>query len=435
MNLSTKTLGLILLLALIQFSCTDFSEVGQDLVQDQVVPLTVAEVPVESAVVLLDSIPTNGAFFTGTFEDETFGRISTTAFSQLGIDIDDLPDPELVQTGQFLSFNLVLPTNPEIFYGNFPANQTIELHELSELITENDTFRTHYSFQEVPYEPEVIGSYNQTVTASMDSIVIPFNDQIGREFFSRLDTTTEKAFTNADNFYDFFKGLAVVSSGSNILAFDQANSRATIRYQVIRGGVVQDTASFSFGLQAVFSQITNELTGTALAGAPESQPFLPDDGLIYTQVGTGISAQLDMTSLLEFSDTAGNIVVNQAQLIIGPVVEAEGFTPPPSLNLFYSNDEGEILKDSITGLQRVFPSGQSLASPTGQGPVFSLIYDEESRTYTGDVSVFLQDLNRGREFPSLQFLLNNIDLSESLRRLRVRPEDIKVEVFYSTVSQ
>lgn len=442
MNLSTKTNGLIFVLALFLFSCTDFSTVGQEFIQDQVGEFAQASPSVETSVVILDSIPTDNAFFTGSFEEPVFGQISTTVFSEL--ELDKIPNQESVQEGTYLDFQLVLVEDTAAFYGNFPAQQQINVHELSEGI--EDTI-IHYNFEEVPFQSEVLGTFNEPITLPLsDTLIIELNDQLGREFFANLNTENSDVFTDQEAFNEFFKGIALVSEGSNILSFRQALGSSSMR---IRWRFDDEIRSYnlSFANASKFSKITNDLSGTALAGQPPSQAFIPTDGLIYTQVGTGISAKVNLESLDTFVDSVGQVVINQAELIIGPIITAdeEAIQPPPTLNLFYANESDEILRANQALLQEfsnelivlnngytLLPSGADLANFGNTSSVpFSLVYDPATQTYRGNLSIFLQELLSGKQFPSKQFLLNNGNISGSLRRFRVDPENVKINIFYT----
>ncbi len=325
---------------LIFFSCENPSAIGLELnPNENNVGVYEKEFTLPSSVILNDSINTSldSRLMVGRFKDPFFGEVVTKSFSQVTRD------------GEFVGINTkgVLDSiqfNFEVAYvhGEYGAFfQTVSVHQLTDTL-----------FAGLRYFADDTTKYNsRNAVASKTFIYSPSKDTILRmkaepfwaaEIFNKvLDGTDVNELRND------IKGFALIPGKNNtfVFGFDPAKSYLSMHYHTETADSLEYRLTFS-NAEARYTNIVVDRTGTELEGLSEAgDEIVPPSGKVYVQPGTGIHTKISLEPVRNFVDSLGHIVVNRAELIIGPndpLTSLEYYIKPPSTLAFIRSDSAAI---------------------------------------------------------------------------------------------
>lgn len=355
------------------------------------------DIPVESSVLLLDSVRTSNfdasndlnRLLIGQFEDTKFGDVKASAFTQYyPIDrvIFDISLDSLV----FDSVAMDLSVDYYVYGKDGVTTQTVDVYKLTDQLSYRDsamvesntggqqkpqttkTFFKKYYFNDAvtpAYDPTPIGSksfsvdytrYNQEINdATPDelNLSVRLDNAYGLELFNAMaDTNFIKVVnTSFRTFFTKFHGLAVVPSGGDkVIGLDSANLR--LHYHTLKGnGTVKQSYRVDFtasrsGSMSSFTTITSERGASDLAGLTNFyEDFQPATDKRYIQAGTGVVTKLDFSKFNDFADTITHMVINSAEFLIKDVDDPGSFAPPPSLVVKLVDDNNRPKKLNFPG--------------------------------------------------------------------------------------
>jgi hypothetical protein len=343
---------LLILLGLLLAACSGDSgkfSLGNEYVESQTDLNIIDTLAVKLSTVLLDSVTTSGTgrLLVGTFEDGTFGRVSSDGFFRIGI-----PDSlEYMQDDVYDSVRLAIRYDGT-FYGDTTRNQRIIVHRLTEAIDfgDNGTLTSTDGFD---YDPDDIGSVVYTPTpAASDTVFIRIDDATGEELFDLISKDSE-ILADDERFLNFFPGLALVpddASGGAIIGF-RADAEAEVGLIVYtsRQDVVRQTVKNTFHLQdpaLQFNRFVHDFSSTALNALNRQNEDLPSAATAdaaFLQGGTGLAVRIDFPSLSELLLRDRGLIM-KAQLSVAPLKNSdEDYSFPPQLSLFEADGQNEVL--------------------------------------------------------------------------------------------
>ncbi|MGK7395189.1 MAG: DUF4270 family protein [Candidatus Cyclobacteriaceae bacterium M3_2C_046] len=437
---------MILLLALILFSCEETNEIGEDFITDKdKVGVFEAILPISTPVKLIDSVITesNSRFLSGSYHDQDLGKVSAEGYMDFFI---GQKVPELASDAVFDS--LIVELRSLYYYGNdMDQDQILNIHQLKDTIQviqveevgPDSTSRSRlfkYSFQSEEYFEEPLGSVSFSVTDELiddDSLLtIRLNEDFGELLFDKVKNDTSLINSRTD-FGALFKGLAIVpdhQQNSAVIGYSVSNSNMRLYYHSS-----QDTSSIAFRFSGVtYSSIKTDFAGTALAGLEETEGlFDPAEPRIYSQSGTSIAPVFSFDRFQEYADSVGNIIINEAILEI-KIKPYDDFTPPPRFLYVYATDSTYNVLNTATGGLTLDNNG-SITAPSQNRVPLNIRFQKNQNAYYLNTTLFLQNLLEENS------TINNIMLypfvsegsSTTIDRYIADFEDVKLYVYYTTV--
>lgn len=497
MNLWVKriALGLSAVVALFLFACLDDESILGFRNQNQKFKVSYIEIPIESSVILFDSLRTSNysndptsRLLIGSYEDPVFGRITTEAYTQMRPSTTATTKP----TGAIYD-SVTLHLHLDLYnYGSASSStESFSVHRL----TEDMTFRggnDYYTITSVAYDPTPLGIGSEVIKPALfneelddvftaDTIIttdIRLNQDFGLELFNNWDVTNAN-FTDFDDFSEIFKGLAIVgNNNSKVFGISLSDStRIALHYHT-----ATDTLVFNYYISFVpqvstlglasATKIVAERNTSALAGltTPYTEFIPANPNKLYIQSGVPVVTKLDFSKFLAFSDTIENLVINSAELSIGSIDEPQSFRPPQSLYLQALNSSNELktydqskqdsldlvfYNNKVRSLSTALTATENtsrISKPNTLGIVedrqdrfAQLSYNSTTKSYSTFITLFMQELaeqesntefniNKSR-FTKFALYPGNPFASKSVNRLSFSKENLKLKIFYTTPTQ
>jgi hypothetical protein len=434
MNLWASLVGRLLMLAvaLFFFSCEDETSTLGYKNPNSKFKVSYVEIPIESSVLLRDSVRTTNftysgepnKFLVGSYTDPVFGKITASSITQY---FARNPQFKVSATAVYDSVTLELQFD-FYHYGSMSATpQTISVYELDDSLRIS-TAKFYFNNSEVPYST-VLGSTSFTVdpakfdefaTSAEDSdtvisVSMPLAPEFGQRIFNaniRYRDAVDETFGTYSQFVQEFKGIAVKADVSDkIVGINPlGSSRIIVHYHDDN----TDSLSFdmTFSVDIGFNQITSDRTGTALEPVKDYfTDVLQETDKRYIQSGVGILTKLDFSNFYKFTDTVPYAVINSAELAIESV-ESSDYAPPSLLSLrvldestnrmnrFSLSDPQDVenliaynqllRRDNLVTSGSVIADADDVFYATDQSSV--LTYVSKENRYRMVLSLFLQQL-------------------------------------------
>lgn len=485
MNLWVKRIGQLTLMSVALFflSCQEeVSELGYRNPNSKFKVLY-CEIPLESTVLLRDSLRTSNYYFysepnrllVGKYTDDRFGDITSTAVTQYFTTTATKLDASAV----FDSVSLHLQFDLYHYGATAKTPQSIAIYKLEDAIGPDK--KGNYFNNTAVISGELLGT--KSFTADVDdfddfaksstdydtviTVKVPLSYGFGREIFAAAeryrDDENDTLFVTGSKFREQFKGLVIKPETSDkVLGFapGAAATRLLLHYHTTK-----DTLALPLELVsgAAFNQIIAERGATELAQITEyHRDYLESSENRYVQSGTGILTRVDFTNYYNFLDTIPNILINSAELVVENV-ESSQFAPPGSLVLRNLNPSNNRFREyKITAQDKIdsllYRGYFTMDYATGTSPAVvdddfvyyirgdrsnALAYSSSKRSYSGVFTMLLQQMSiRGDDrTPLTSFVLYpGSDPSttpafrsgaKSLNRAIFPKSGIKLKVYYT----
>lgn len=328
-------------------SCSDEVQnypVGSDFIDSEINISIVDTFTIKASTFKLDSLVTSGTnrILLGSVKDENFGHLTAQSYFQV-----QNSNFYISSNAVYDSIGLILNYD-SYHYGDTTQLQTYKVHRLLEYFEpyEGDDF---YNLSKLEYDKESIGevSFMPRPNSETDSIYIPLNRELGEDLFNKI---RDKEINTTDDFLQYFKGLTIISDtliNSQVLGFNfksysdlDANTNMQLFYTEDVGDSSEDNnhvidfyiSSESAQFNAIKTNLENAVIGDFL-DEENTTSESPANQQIFSQAGTGISARIDMPSLINLNDLNKESTVLNAKLTFSP------------LNNSYDNSKP--LKDSL----------------------------------------------------------------------------------------
>jgi hypothetical protein len=396
-------------------------------------------------------------FLLGQYVDDQVGSVSSSAYTQY---FTTTGSP-IKTSSVYDSISVRLWLDYTYFYDSSQtaSNYTLDVYEVEEELSKG--IKNYFNTSEVATSAIPLGSKDIYIdpkkikeglatisdgSTQNDTLLIPIiirlDPALGQEIFdyalayaAKVDTLT---FINDNLFTKIFKGIALkTTGGSKIFALNPSISSVVLHFhdasvatakeeqlnlgfasgfRVSSDGVVQTTL-------ASFSQIKANRVGTPLETLTQvSQDFYPSDDLRYIQSGTGVYTKIDFGKFFEFADTVPNVVINSAQLLVESVNLTTNVPISTTLGLRLLNTSNQIEKYKLSkGFKQdsvdfvTYNPSQYTSYPGSLGvdggnygdadnafvaladQGASLVYSATSKSFSGNYSLFFQQLARTAE--------------------------------------
>jgi hypothetical protein len=341
------------------------------------------------STVMIDSFATGGTsvFLIGSYDDPHFGKISSSAFLQIG---KPAAIGDIAETAVYDSLVLIVHFN-KYFYGDSTKTITIDVHELDESIElgYNDKL---YNTSDFSVKPSPLGSKQLKVYPNItDSVIIRLDNAKGQELFSKIKTQADE-LSSVENFLNYFKGIrisAADASGGVVYGLNGAEGSMIMRLHYHNTTPFPQEQYVDFSSQAnslAFRQTIVTRNGSLPDPTTSGKYELPSsetNNTGYTQPATGVMMKIIFPGLRNILSTDKPLNLLHAELIIRPMPQSfADYSLPPLLQLMQTNESNLI--------------GGQLADSTGQAiltaaPVIDHIYGLNNY-YRFNITNYINDL-------------------------------------------
>lgn len=485
MNLWVKriALGLTAVTALLLVACLDEENLVGFRNQNQLVKVSFIEIPIESSVLLFDSLRTSNHFrdpvkrlLVGSYQDPIFGTATAEAYTQLAPSNVFAVKPE---GAVFDSVSLILSFDLYNYGNSLTSTETFRVHELTQTLTHRNK-NDYYTSSLVNYDPSILGEKSLSISKqrldtmfnkpdTSASISIALESSFGQRLFDAWDKDS-KAFTDFETFSREFKGLSIQGNGNQKivgLSLD-AKSKIVLHYHTPTT-VNKDSLTYTFGFLNVVSasRLQVDRDGTDLEGLPgKYQDFLPPSNQRYIQSGSPIVTKLNLAAFNDYFNDIEGALITSAELSITEIDAPGDFDPPNILAIQVLGGNNRLKKfanirqdsadlrtytnnflsltNGLQGLRTNSINKDSIFTIMSdtQQQFAQLSYNKDKRAYKGFITLFAQELYEDEvdkitnlpktKFTNLVLYPSNPFASKSLNRLRFNKANIKLKVYYTT---
>jgi hypothetical protein len=422
-----KIIGALILGTTILFSCEKSGSFGFN--SDEVTPVEflVYQTPITSSVVQLDTVYSSNlnSGLIGVIDDPNFGKVQATTYSRLNLRRDFLGvlSSDAILDSVKLNFRIAYLRDTLV------RNLNLEVYKLAEVL--EDTL--HITSNSTAISDELIVSGSVTVS-DIDSIYSLHITSAFADNLFELMRNADPTIATQESFESFFPGVAFKSTGNvqNIyrLNLDVA-SNITFYYRDLGSSGEVDLAKtheLTFGSVPHYYGLEVDRRTSDLAGLRQNNfEFIPSTNLRYVQEGTGLVTKIDVSNLLEFTNLNDGIIVNSAQVSLGPIEDFnDGLTPPITLFFALTDDENTVIRDGST-FRTMQRDG---ASQIGSNAPVQLTYNSETKTYEASITTFVNSYYTG-SFRRNSFFVYPQGINNSLNQFIFDPNNISIKVYYS----
>lgn len=438
MNLNKLFLSAILG-ALFFCACNEPSLIGSELVKDEqgsvvftdTFPLIISSIEGDSLVGYSPTLANYSNYLFGEFNDPIFGK-TTASFYMRMFGPGFYPDFE--DAMELDSVILVLPYDTVNAYGDFKDPFSIEVYEITESISNDETYYTDTTFL-TEVTPLAAKMFQANIRDSL-TLTLPNTDNIeeqqrvvpqlriplGADFANRLFTTDSLTYESDSLFLETFKGfyLKPITETGSMLSFD-LTSAAIAGVDMFFHENDTSFIRFHFPIDRVaVPNFVKDRTGS------DVQKVLDDpiakDSLFFIQGLTGFRAKIELPDL----SSLGDIIINKAEMEFTVEVlsgDDQTIYPLTEQLLLYSlnaddpsirtlTDDFLVGGNNLSNIRAWF--GGNLQTDGGTG----------KQTYTVSISSHLQDVLTGTRENVLY--LETFDRAESIARAAFKNSGAKI---------
>ncbi|MFN8208589.1 MAG: DUF4270 family protein [Bacteroidales bacterium] len=386
---------------------------------------------VESATVMLDSIPTSGTgqALAGYHSDMDFGKITCSSYFQLG-----LPESYSVEEEDvYDSVSLILPYSG-YYYGDTLQEVGLSVHRLTESL---ELFSTGYlystnsftcdsrSYGDIHFYPAPVRD---------DSVEISLDPGLGFPFFRNL--TLEPEYYDSDNaFLKYLKGFVIVPldlSSGPIVGFNSGDGEIKMRLYYHDPAESDKVLHVDYPLintKNQFNHVVHDFAGTPLDSIRDPRRNIASSttgNLSFVQGGTALYTRISFPSLQEIRNFNRGTIL-RAELVIYPhPTSYSSFGLPETLSLFLTNEKNTLIS--------------AATNSDGESVTASLLLDEwyhENTSYTFSLTNYVLSEMKDEYYDPGHALLigpSDNDLQSSLSRVVFTAESPKpvLRLYYVT---
>lgn len=425
------------------------------------------EIPLESSLLLIDSLRTSNLsqetnrLMIGKYQDDLLGEVSSGLYSQYYRN-GSLPDSLSFATFDSVSLHLVFD---EYFYGS--RDQTFQeyvVYELDEeLVSVLEENPIYFNNSVTALGPQ-IGSKSITMDPVLleDAIennldttyirTIPLDASFGQKLFDaalraqNATTVEDSTYIKLNLFTKEFKGIAVQAvQGDKIYGLNPRSDdfRIVVHFHM---DTKRDSLLLSFGNLAGYSGIQSEKTGSDVEGLVDlHQEYFPVSGNRYLQNGVGLVTKIDLGNFVNYPghDTIPAMIINSAELRIDGVGFQPRGKPLPTnavLRVLGDNNRFRTIKTqqdttTLSSYNQTVNSGFTILDDARRGDQLVMTYNEDEKTYSAFMTLFLQELYKKRTTGPLLSTMAIFPISpamgKSVERSSFHQDDIKLRIYFT----
>lgn len=431
MNLLDKktSLGALVLGLFLFVSCEKNGPFGLNSEDVAPVEFFTTEIPVTTSAVWLDSVQSSnvGTLLVGDYTSNTFGSMQATAYTRVNLNRGLLPlipsESEFDSIRLNLRFNYVFDTSATARSWGFEAYS----------VARGVTDTLHITSDRALVSTDLFASADLEISKLDTTFAIDFKEAWGLELFNLLKDENEQV-ADQESFDTFFRGLAFVSkagSDPNIFGISiSEESSVTLYYREpgLNGEInLARTHDMTFSGVPGFYNLTVDRSGTPTSFLTDTNiEYSPASEKRFIQTGAGLVTKLNISAFRDFITGAPRII-NLAEVTLGPIDVLDDNTSPPAEIFFALTDE----RNTLISDQGTFRSIQSDGnSPISSDSPARLIYDDETRTYTGSITGYMQAYF-AEVFQRDELFFYPVNMNNNVNGISFDAGNIKLNIIYS----
>lgn len=442
---------IVFILSFCLIGCDESNEVGINellISQKEKIKVHYAEIPLESSNVFFDSVRTDDKeLYFGFLKDQIFGDIEAIAYAQFDYQdgSDALPLPGESNENYYLPNpssqldSVVLYLKYSNSYGGSEFDeQEMTISQIQDTLFSSALY-TSNRYTEISPPRGIIGFTRFKVDNEIDTfLTVQIKESYGQYLLNNIINRT-----SAVELIDLTRGLALLPSGVNnkIVGFDleHEDSKLVLYFNNPEEGDANSPADDS--LKYVFrfnspltkhysyyniNRSASELSIIDIIG--KNQKFNLNNN-IYWQSASGIHPLINLENFYNFLDTAKNIVLNKAEIVIGPI-DRDLNSLPPKKALFYISKDNKIDPVGIISNPEENVVMKDNAYYTEDTDASEHNYDSLiSFSYKGESTVFFQEL--ALKNINANSLVAYPESPNTFKKLIVDKNNIYLKVFYT----
>jgi len=345
----------------------------------------------------------------GKYLSLDFGTITSRSYTQLAV----VNVPSISDTAVFTGFDLSLQFDNVIGQPLLSGeDQEILIYQLA---TDLDTLGDYTRLSDADLMPSPLGSIifapSLNDTLQTDSLyTVPLDDVFGADLFEKLKNG-DNIFDSNKAFNDYIHGLAFLPgvNAKVIFQFNILTLRLNIHYNEYNSDGTPVDRFYSMGIGPInFYHIDADASTTPISNLQANNTdFFPPNDMRYLQYGTLIALKIDLSPFFGLSDTIQNLVINKAEVDVGPLEPfSENMNPPDVLNAYFTDASNQwpIVVDTssrynpaeVGRFHVMLQRDDGLVQPGSYSFPQSITYDDNDRMYHISMSFFLQALTSGK---------------------------------------
>ena len=427
-----KNCGVLLMGLAIFNSCEEKGGFG--IATDDVAPVTFSttEVPLEASVVLTDSVITSESSLAlfGQINNSPFGSsIVATGYMALSANVNNQPGlpPEAVLDSVKINFKIAY------LFDSSDVKRTLNIEVYP--ITEEFYDTLYIASNTLSIGTDLLASGQFEIEDLDSTYSIDVTANWASDIFEEIRAESENV-TSQDKFEEYFPGFAfkTPATNENIFAIQTGANFEVVFYYTRPNEDNTENVNRSFVMTAVgepnFYNISVDRIGSDFAPIVEYNTAYDNTSLLGVQAATGLLTKLDFSELAQFSSTYPDVIVNLAELSIGPIDDfPEGQSPPISLSFYLTDNRNTRIIDgnSFRAMQ-----GDG-TNPIGNTNPVRFFYNSETKTYVGSITTFVKAYQSG-DLTRNDYLIYPSELFTSLKGFTITRDKLKLKIFYSEVN-
>ncbi len=387
-----------LLILLIFPSCRkDNSNIGIDLIDDQLGVVFNDTLYLQTHTIREDSLPTSNRSVTslGTYDDPVFGKTTASVYSQFLLSTSNPP----FAGSTCDSVVLTVAFNNKTFYGTLDP-QRFMVYQLTESFYKDSTYYSNDTLlmNSVPIGDVVVtpNPFDSVVILG-DSLTPQMRIRLSQSFGDYVLNASSSDLSSNTSFANYFKGIYITAlphtttgrkaGGIMYLSWSDPSTRITIYYHNQFGShhdmdqqqyplvIDQNTASFN--------HFEHDYSGRPAIDQQLLESDTVGKDLVYVQGLSGLKTKFRVYDLMDLEDS-GDIAINKAELVLREDISTHDndYQTPPKLALVALDSAGkqQLLTDYLEG-----------------ETYFGGIYDAVKKEYRFNIARHLQELLNGEK--------------------------------------
>lgn len=427
---TVRSTAIVLTLLAILVSCSDPTQVGSQLLDDDraevdftdSIRLEATTEQLDTTLIYLPGFLIVDNYLLGKYTDPVFGQVDHSVYFRFRLlnDFGGEVIPEF--RGQPIdSMVLVLPLDSTLAanYGNITEPITVDLFELSDtLLTDQRlTSDVRFATQDMPLLSETfvpdfserLVTTQATAVVQQDSLAAPhLRFRMPQSFIDRMNTSLNLSSDSLLRQIDGFPGfwLRVSSTSGGVIDLDLQENFGGLYTHYRLGG--DTTEVYQFPLANRYSSYSHDYSGSFV------EPFIGQptgDSLAFIQGAAGLCTRIELSGL----EGLRGQLVNQAELEVFvrdlPQADTATYVLPEQFLLLYPLENGTLAP--VTDIQVSLPQFQIIFG--GQPQIV-----DGGTIYRMDLSVHMQRIiDETNDVPPTLYLVNSRLLASSTLLLPV----------------
>jgi len=342
------------LLILFLFSCTsddDFVESKVDqYVKSQTQFVLIDTMSIDLSTLIIDSIETSSTenMLVGRYSDPELGNVVSSSYFQIGVPASTALDENEI----YDSLTLVLNYG-DLAYGDTLQPQTLKVYRLLEE-PEYDEQGSLYNTTSYQYDDTPLGEITYIPRPFRDdSVLIRIDDNLGLEFFQKMQDGEDDVATD-DDFMEYFNGLVIVPDDQNSAVLSFLADTASIHFALHTHlpGLTRTEKKYNFPLSTTgvyFNHIECDRSGTPIESLSTQRIALPSsqtDDKAYLQAGAGIVMRVDFPSIQRLLELESASIMYKAELVLRVYPNSDDeISPPEQLIMYYTDKYNNLISE------------------------------------------------------------------------------------------